>query len=109
MTTSASTTGASWLLGQPDPESTFTPEQLSEEHRLMAQTVEEFMATEVLPQIDQLETKDWALARRLVRRRLCHGWHQISWVVLQPRIAPAQTIYVNRPTGLRLPLKAAST
>ena len=23
MTTSASTTGASWLLGQPDPESTF--------------------------------------------------------------------------------------
>ena len=68
MTTTSSTTGASWLLTQPDPESTFTPEQLSDEHRLMAQTVEEFMTTEVLPQIDQLETKDWALARRLLNR-----------------------------------------
>ena len=68
MTTTSSTTGASWLLTQPDPESTFTPEQLSEEHRLMAQTVEEFMTTEVLPQVDQLETKDWALLRRLVGR-----------------------------------------
>ena len=34
----------------------------------MAQTVEEFVATEVLPNIDQLETKDWALARTLVNR-----------------------------------------
>ena len=68
MTTTAIPKGASWLLEQPDPGSAFTPEQLTEEHRLMAQTVEEFMATEVLPQVDQLETKDWALARRLLNR-----------------------------------------
>jgi alkylation response protein AidB-like acyl-CoA dehydrogenase len=60
--------GASWLLEETDPSSTFTPEKLSEEHRLMAQTVEEFMAAEVLPKIDQLETKDWTLARALIRR-----------------------------------------
>jgi len=60
--------GASWLLEESDQASIFTPEKLSEEHRLMAQTVEEFVNNEVLPNIDQLETKDWKLARALVRR-----------------------------------------
>ena len=60
--------GASWLLEDSDPASIFTPEKLSEEHRLMAQTVDEFVEKEVLPNIDQLETKDWQLARSLVRR-----------------------------------------
>jgi alkylation response protein AidB-like acyl-CoA dehydrogenase len=60
--------GVSWLLEETDPSSIFTPEQLSDEHRLMAQTVEEFMENEVMPNIGRLETKDWALARSLVRR-----------------------------------------
>jgi len=60
--------GASWLLEETEPSSVFTPEKLSEEHRLMAQTVDEFVEAEVLPQIDQLETKDWRLARALIRR-----------------------------------------
>ena len=57
--------GVSWLLEETDPSSIFTPEQLSDEHRLMAQTVEEFMENEVMPNIGRLETKDWALARSL--------------------------------------------
>ena len=60
--------GASWLLEDTEPASTFTPEKLSDEHRLMAQTVDEFVENEVLPKIDQLETKDWNLARALMRR-----------------------------------------
>src|SRR5678815_4721122 len=60
--------GGSWLLEETEPTSVFTPEKLSEEHRLMAQTVEEFVAGEVMPNIDQLETKDWKLARTLVQR-----------------------------------------
>ena len=60
--------GGTWLLEETEPGSAFTPEKLSEEHRLMARTVEEFVATEVMPRIDQLETKDWNLARELVRR-----------------------------------------
>ena len=60
--------GGSWILEETEPDSVFTPEKLSEEHRLMAQTVEEFVATEVMPNIDQLETKDWNLARTLVHR-----------------------------------------
>src|SRR5882672_4530626 len=66
--TAASRKGVSWLLEDTEPSSTFTPEKLSEEHRLMAQTVEEFVEKEVMPSIDQLETKDWTLARSLVRR-----------------------------------------
>ena len=34
----------------------------------MAQTTDEFVDTEVLPKLEQLETKDWDLARRLIRR-----------------------------------------
>jgi alkylation response protein AidB-like acyl-CoA dehydrogenase len=60
--------GGAWILDETEPDSVFTPEKLSEEHRLMAQTVEEFVATEVMPNIDQLETKDWNLARTLVHR-----------------------------------------
>src|SRR6476660_5153666 len=60
--------GVSWLLEDTDQSSVFTPEKLSEEHRLMAQTVEEFVENEVLPNIDQLETKDWNLARTLMHR-----------------------------------------
>ena len=60
--------GASWLLEESEQASIFTPEKLSEEHRLMAQTVEEFVENEVMPALDQLETKDWKLARTLVQR-----------------------------------------
>src|SRR6266850_1427361 len=60
--------GASWLLEETEPSATFTPEKLTDEHRLMAQTVDEFVDGEVLPQIEQLETKDWKLARALIKR-----------------------------------------
>ncbi len=46
------------------PSEIFTPEKLSDEHRLMAQTTDEFVDTEVLPKLEQLEAKDWELARR---------------------------------------------
>ena len=59
--------GGIWLLEQAAAP-IFTPEQLSEEHRLMAQTTEEFIAGEVLPNLERLEAKDWALARTLLRR-----------------------------------------
>src|SRR5688500_18021012 len=46
----------------------FTPERLSDDHRMIAQTSHEFMANEVMPVIDQLEQKDWKLARDLVAK-----------------------------------------
>ena len=60
--------GASWLLEETPSGSVFTPERLTEEHKLIGQTTDEFMTNEVLPAIDRLEQKDWGLARDLMRR-----------------------------------------
>ncbi len=60
--------GGAWLLESSEPGNVFTPERMTDEHRLIAQTAAEFVDHEVLPQLDKLETKDWALARQLVRR-----------------------------------------
>ena len=60
--------GGEWLLESPRAEHVFTPERLTEEHRLIARTAEEFVDNEVLPALDRLEQKDWALARQLLRR-----------------------------------------
>src|SRR3954464_8645810 len=70
MTTSATTPtrGGAWLLEEPPTDGIFTPEQRSDEHRLMAQTTDEFVDAEVLPHLDRLENKDWGLARQLIRR-----------------------------------------
>jgi alkylation response protein AidB-like acyl-CoA dehydrogenase len=60
--------GGEWLLKSTDPATVFTPERLTEEHRLIAQTVTDFVNAEVLPVLDRLEQKDWTLSRDLVRR-----------------------------------------
>src|SRR5688572_4347208 len=60
--------GGGWLIEETEAATVFTPEQLTEEHRLIAQTAAEFVDTEVEPTIDRLEQKDWALARTLVQR-----------------------------------------
>ena len=67
-TTTSAHKGGAWLLSETAPGSTVTPERLTEEHRLIDQTTSEFVANEVMPSHDQLEQKDWDLARRLLRR-----------------------------------------
>ena len=59
--------GGSWLLQETLTDDTFTPDQMSEEQRLIHQTADEF-TTEVVDQNEQLETKDWDLARKLLKR-----------------------------------------
>jgi alkylation response protein AidB-like acyl-CoA dehydrogenase len=69
MTTARSTTrGGSWLLEGAAATPAFTPEQMTEEHRLIAQTAAAFAELEVLPALARLEKKDWDLARALLRR-----------------------------------------
>ena len=57
--------GGAWLLSNAIPE-VFTPEELTEEHRLIGRTTDAFVNQEVLPQLAQLEAKDWTVSRRLV-------------------------------------------
>jgi alkylation response protein AidB-like acyl-CoA dehydrogenase len=72
-TTVASSTGQSfnsgdWLFRESEPAGIFSPERLSDEHRLIVKTVADFVEGEVLPSLDRLEHKDWARARALVTR-----------------------------------------
>jgi alkylation response protein AidB-like acyl-CoA dehydrogenase len=60
--------GGEWLLQDADPDTVFTPERLTEEHRLIAQTTTAFVDNEVLPNLERLEQKDWALARELMKK-----------------------------------------
>jgi alkylation response protein AidB-like acyl-CoA dehydrogenase len=68
MTTTTAARGGAWLIEDAPADSIFTPEKLSDEHRLISQTADEFMTNEVQSAIERLEQKDWALARQLVRR-----------------------------------------
>src|SRR5437868_3854180 len=71
MTTAVSSSilrGGEWLLQSAEPDSIFTPERLTEEHRLIGRTAQEFVDNEVLSVLDKLEQKDWDLSRTLVRR-----------------------------------------
>jgi alkylation response protein AidB-like acyl-CoA dehydrogenase len=68
MTTMTTTRGGVWLIEDTSANMVFTPEKLSDEHRLIGQTAHEFVTTEVLPALERLEQKDWGLARTLVRR-----------------------------------------
>src|SRR5918997_2353483 len=61
--------GGSFLIEERTPEETFTPEDFTEEHRMIADTARQFMDNEVRPRMDELEkSKDWNVARELVRK-----------------------------------------
>jgi len=60
--------GGEFLLQAADADGVFTPERLTEEHRLIGRTAQAFVDNEVLPKLDQLEQKDWNLARELVKK-----------------------------------------
>jgi alkylation response protein AidB-like acyl-CoA dehydrogenase len=58
-------TGGSFLIGDTPLEAVFTPEDLSEEARLLAETTVRFMEEQVLPHTEELERQEEGLARRL--------------------------------------------
>ena len=60
--------GGSFLLEERTTEETFTPEDFTEQHRLIAQTAEEFAANEIIPHIDKMEHKDFAITRELLKK-----------------------------------------
>jgi alkylation response protein AidB-like acyl-CoA dehydrogenase len=60
--------GGTWLFEAASPASVFTPEKITEEHRLIRQTTDEFVANEVMPALERLEAKDWEFVRGLVRK-----------------------------------------
>ena len=60
--------GGAFLIEERTPSEIFTPEDFTEEHRMIAETTRQFVDNEVLPRIDELEKHDWKLARELVKQ-----------------------------------------
>src|ERR1041384_8102038 len=60
--------GGSFLIEERAPEEIFTPEDFTEEHRMIADTTRQFTDNEVTPHTDELEKHDWKLARQLVSK-----------------------------------------
>lgn len=60
--------GGSFLIEERTPEEIFTPEDFTEEHRMIAETTRQFMDNEVVPRIAELEKHDWKLSRELISK-----------------------------------------
>src|SRR6266853_4795957 len=60
--------GGAWLIEPTDFLEVLTPERLTDEHRLIGNTTQEFVEQEVLPELNRLEQHDWTIARRLIKR-----------------------------------------
>src|SRR4026207_1110390 len=60
--------GRAFLIEQSTPDEIFTPEDFTEEHRMIAETTRQFVDNEVIPHIGELEKHDWKLARELVQK-----------------------------------------
>ena len=60
--------GGAFLITATTPQDVFTPEDFSEEHRLIAQTARDVAEREIRPHHKRLEGKDWALTRELIRK-----------------------------------------
>src|SRR3954469_23289458 len=59
--------GGSFLISTPTPADCFFPEDFTDEHRQIAQTTSEFALNEIVPVSDQIEAKDFAVTRRLIK------------------------------------------
>jgi hypothetical protein len=71
-------TGGQFLIAETDPSSIFTPEDVSSEQRLMAETAEKFMDKDVLPKLDALEHQEAGLAVQLFKKAGELGLHSIE-------------------------------
>jgi alkylation response protein AidB-like acyl-CoA dehydrogenase len=60
--------GGSFILEDHRSDEIFTPDDISDEHRLIAQTAYEFSEKEVLPLDEEIEKKNYAVHRELLRK-----------------------------------------
>lgn len=60
--------GGSFLISETRPEQVFSPEDFTEEHRMIAQTTAEYIEKEVVPHSARIEEKDYELQRQLLQK-----------------------------------------
>ena len=64
----AKISGGSFLLEERQPSEVFTPEDFTEQHRLIGQTAEEFAVNEILPNVEKIEHKEFQVTRDLLKK-----------------------------------------
>ncbi|MGE5189501.1 MAG: acyl-CoA dehydrogenase family protein [Gemmatimonadota bacterium] len=60
--------GGEYLISEASANDVFTPEEFTDEQRQLGETARQFMANEVLPNVEKLEDHDFALMVRLLKR-----------------------------------------
>jgi len=60
--------GCSFLTRETTPSSVFTPEDLSEEHRMIRELARQFVDAEVLPRQESIEKQEWDTTVQLLRK-----------------------------------------
>ena len=89
--------GGSFLLEERSTEETFTPEDFTEQHRLIGQTAEEFVVNEISPTAEKIEHKDFSISRDLLKKagdlglsglRFPRPTAALKWTKLPPRSSP---------------------
>ena len=68
METQEITKGGGFLLAAIPPGEVFTPEDFTEEHKMIIDATESFVKNEVAPHVEKLEHKDFELTRELMRK-----------------------------------------
>jgi alkylation response protein AidB-like acyl-CoA dehydrogenase len=66
--TNALIQGGSFLIDEILPEDAFVPEDFTEEQRMIAETAQQFMETEVVPRIEAIERKEEGVNEELLRK-----------------------------------------
>jgi alkylation response protein AidB-like acyl-CoA dehydrogenase len=67
-TTKVRIKGGSFLIESRTPEEVFAPEDITDQHRLIGQTAEEFVQKEIVPRIKEIEEKKPGLLRELLKK-----------------------------------------
>ena len=67
-TPSTKISGGSFLLEERRTEEVFTPEDFSEQQRMIGRTAEEFAVNEILPNVEKMEHKDFSISRDLLKK-----------------------------------------
>jgi alkylation response protein AidB-like acyl-CoA dehydrogenase len=60
--------GGSFLIQERTPEEVFTPEDFTDQQRMIAQTAEEYANQEIVPRMERMEHKDFAAHRELLKK-----------------------------------------
>ena len=75
--------GGEFIIKNTKPENIFTPEEWSEEHKMIAQTCEEFIHKEVVPHLDRIDAMEDGLMPSLMEKA---GELGLAWSICSRRI-----------------------